>query len=277
MDIQKHYTLKNGVIIPSIGFGTWQIPEGNEAFDSTLTALKSGYRHIDTAAAYGNEASVGRAIRASGLHREEVFITSKLRAELKGYETAKKELTKSLTRLGVEYLDLYLIHAPKPWDVHTDGLEYTQQNIETWKAFIDMHREGKIRAIGVSNFYPEHLRPLIETTGFVPHVDQIFLCPGAIQTPTVEYARSLDILIEAYSPFATGRLFKHPALPKMAEKYGRSMAQIAMRWSLQRGFLPLPKSVTPERIQNNLDVFGFEIRPEDMEILDQLNLTFAHR
>jgi diketogulonate reductase-like aldo/keto reductase len=277
MEIKKEYILHNGVRIPSIGLGTWQIPEGNEAFDATLSALQAGYRHIDTAAAYGNEASVGRAIKASGLRRDQVFITSKLRAELKGYETAKKELTKTLTRLGVDHLDLYLIHAPKPWDVHTDGLEYTSQNIEAWKAFIEMHKEGKIRSIGVSNFYPEHLRPLIEATGFVPHVDQIFLCPGAVQKPTVDFALSRNILIEAYSPFATGRLFKHPALPALAEKYHRSMAQVALRWSLQKGFLPLPKSVTLERIQNNLEVFDFEILPEDMEILDHLDLSFTHR
>jgi len=277
MNIKTEYLLSNGVHIPSIGFGTWQIPEGDEAFHSTLAALKAGYRHIDTAAAYGNEASVGRAIKASGLRRDEVFITSKLRAELKGYETAKKEFVKTITRLGVDHLDLYLIHAPKPWDVHTDGLEYTSQNIETWKAFIDLYKEGKVRAIGVSNFYPEHLKPLIETTKFVPHVDQVFLCPGALQQATVDFASPYGILIEAYSPFATGRLFKHPALPGLAQKYGRSMAQIALRWSLQKGFLPLPKSVTPDRIQNNLNVFDFEIQPADMELLDHLELPFLHR
>jgi diketogulonate reductase-like aldo/keto reductase len=277
MEVKHEYILSNGVSIPAIGFGTWQIPEGSEAHDSTLWALESGYRHIDTAAAYGNEKSVGQAIRDSGVPRNQVFITSKLKAELKGFEIAKREFAETIRRLGVDYLDLYLIHAPKPWNVHTDGTEYTEANIETWKAFIDLYHERKIRAIGVSNFRPEHLEPLIRATGFVPHADQIFLCPGATQDETVAFSRPRGILIEAYSPFATGRLFQHPILGEMADKYQKSKAQIALRWSLQRGFLPLPKSVTRERIENNLDVFGFSLGEEDMKILDHIQLSFAHR
>ena len=277
MEVKNHFILSNGVAIPSIGFGTWQIPEGQEAHDSTLWALEAGYRHIDTAAAYGNEKSVGQAIRDSGIPRNQVFITSKLKAELKGYEIAKREFAETIRRLGVDYLDLYLIHAPKPWNVHTDGTEYADANIETWKAFIELYEEGKIRSIGVSNFRPEHLDPVIQATGFVPHVDQIFLCPGAAQEETVAFSRPKGILIEAYSPFATGRLFQHPVLAQMAEKYQKSKAQIALRWSLQRGFLPLPKSVTRERIENNLDVFGFSMNEQDLTILDGIQLPFAHR
>ncbi len=274
MKVQKEYLLKNGVRIPSVGFGTWQIPNGKEAYDSTLHALKCGYRHIDTAAAYGNEASVGQAIKDSGLKREEVFITSKLKAELKGYETAKKEFQKTIDLLGVTYLDLYLIHSPKPWHIHSDGTEYTAQNIESWRAFIELYQEGKIRAIGVSNFRPEHLKPLIEATGFVPIVNQIFLCPGAMQKETVEFSKPYGILTEAYSPFATGRIFKIDIMQQMAEKYQKSLAQIAIRWSLQRGFLPLPKSVTPERITNNLDVWAFEINEADMLIIDTIQIPW---
>ena len=272
MKAVKEYQLSNGVIIPSVGFGTWQIPNGKEAYDSTLFALKNGYTHIDTAAAYGNEESVGKAIKDSGLKREDVFITSKLKAELKGYQIAKDEFAKTIQRLGVDYLDLYLIHAPKPWSVHSDGTEYTAQNIETWKAFIELYKEGKIRSIGVSNFRPEHLKPLIEATGFVPHVNQIFLCPGATKKETVEYSKPFGILTEAYSPLATGRLFKVELMHQMAEKYEKSLAQVAIRWSLERGFLPLPKSVTPSRIANNIDVWDFEISDADLDAIDQIVL-----
>jgi len=277
MNIKTEYILSNGIKIPSIGFGTWQIPNGDEAYNSTLWALTAGYRHIDTAAAYGNEESIGRALRDCGIKREDIFITSKLKAELKGYEVAKKEFAKTIKRLGVEYLDLYLIHAPKPWDKDTDGTEYAELNVETWKAFIDLYKEGQIRSIGVSNFHPEHLKPIIDKTGFAPHVNQIFLCPGANQQETINFSKPYGILIEAYSPFATGRLFKIEILQSMAEKYHKSMAQIALRWSLQKGYLPLPKSTTPERIKNNLDVFHFEIAESDMLIIDQIELSFKHR
>lgn len=277
MSEKNEYILKNGVSIPSIGFGTWQIPEGEEAYRSTLLALRAGYRHIDTAAAYGNESSVGKAIRDSGIRREEIFITSKLKAEIKGYDAARKEFSLTLERLGIRKLDLYLIHAPKPWSVQSDGMEYTEQNIETWKAFVDLYEEGKIRAIGVSNFRPEHLLPIIEATGFIPHADQIFLCPGATQKETVDFARPRNILIEAYSPFATGRLLGDPVLGELALKHGKTPAQVALRWSLQRGFLPLPKSVTETRIRENLDVFGFRLEEADLAVLDSISLHFNHR
>lgn len=277
MGIKTEYILSNGVVIPSIGFGTWQIPEGEEAYNATLLALKSGYRHIDTAAAYGNEVSVGKAIRDSGIKRKDIFVTSKLRANQKGYEVAKSEFKQTLNRLGLDYLDLYLIHSPKPWEVNSDGTEYNDLNAETWRAFIDLYHEGKIRSIGVSNFKVEHLRPLIEKTGFPPHVNQIFLCPGAIQKETVDFSKPYHILTEAFSPFATGRLFQNELLQSLAKKYNKSMAQVALRWSLQRGFLPLPKSVTEERIKNNLDVFSFEIAENDMLQMDVIPLPFNHR
>ncbi|MBU1145751.1 MAG: aldo/keto reductase [Firmicutes bacterium] len=272
MKVKQNYQLQNGISIPSIGFGTWQIPNGEMAYNATLEALKIGYRHIDTAAAYQNEESVGKAIKDSGLKREEVFITSKLRADMKGYQVALDEFDKTINKLGVDYLDLYLIHAPKPWGKEGDGIEYNNLNVETWKAFIKLYQEGKIRAIGVSNFRPEHLIPLVEETRFAPHINQIYLCPGALQTETVLYAKNYDILIEAYSPFATGRLFKVEQIHEIAKKYNRSAAQLAIRWSLQHGFLPLPKSVTPARIESNFDVFDFEISEEDMMIIDHLEI-----
>lgn len=272
--MKKEYTLRNGVTIPAIGFGTWQIPPGDEAYQATLTALKAGYRHIDTAAAYGNEASIGQAIRDSGIPRSEIFITSKLKAELKGYQTALDEFQKTIDRLGIDVLDLYLIHAPKPWHIHSDGLEYTEQNIETWKAFVQLYRQGKVRAIGVSNFGVNHLRPIIHATDFPPHADQIYLCPGTPQEETAALAKDYGILIEAYSPFATGRLFKVQAFLDLAKQYQVTPAQLAVRWSLQKGHLPLPKSVTPERIQNNLDVDGFQISKPDMAIIDHIQIPW---
>ncbi|NLF49438.1 MAG: aldo/keto reductase [Acholeplasmataceae bacterium] len=272
MNVKKAYQLTNGVWIPSVGFGTWQIPAGPIATQATREALIAGYRHIDTAAIYQNEESVGLAIRESGLKREEVFVTSKLRADRKGYQITLDEFYGSLNRLGLDYLDLFLIHWPKPWGVEGDGKEYESQNIECWKAFIQLHKEGKIRAIGVSNFYPMHLEPLIEATGFVPHVNQIPIWPGYLQTETVTFAEKHSIQIEAYSPLATGRLFQVPEIHEIANRYHKTPAQIALRWSLQHGFLPLPKSVNKERIISNLELFDFEISPEDMVMINQFSV-----
>ncbi len=277
MKVEQNYLLRNGVSIPSIGFGTWQIPDGNVAYDSTFQALTAGYRHIDTAQAYQNEGSIGKALKDSGLEREEVFLTSKLHAAKKGYDVALDEFNRSLERLGTDYLDLYLIHAPKPWGVEGDGMDYMGQNIESWKAFIDLYNAGKIRSIGVSNFKPMHLSLLIEATGFSPHVNQIYLCPGSLQEETTAFAKKHNILIEAYSPFATGRLFQNAEIHAMGIKYGKTAAQVALRWSLQHGFLPLPKSVTPERIRSNLEVFDFMISDQDMEIIDKLELPQKNR
>lgn len=264
------YRLANGVEIPKIGFGTWQIPSGEAAYDSTMAALKAGYRHIDTAAAYGNESSIGQAIRDFGIARDEIFITSKLPAEKKGYAIAKDEFEKTIKRLGVDVLDLYLIHAPKPWGSSRDAMEFMQDNIESWKAMVELYHAKKIRSIGVSNFGPEHIQPLIDATQFTPHVDQIYLCPGAPQENTVSYAKNHGILIEAYSPFSTGRLFQSPVIHDLATKYGVTPGTLALRWSLQKGHLPLPKSVTPERIIQNLHVKDFVIADEDVLKLDRL-------
>lgn len=274
MKEKNTYTLSNNVEIPKIGFGTWQIPNGEVAYQATLDALNAGYRHIDTAAAYGNEESIGKAIKDFKIKREDVFITSKLRAEIKGYEEAKREFHLTIQRLGVDYLDLYLIHAPKPWGSNQDPMDFMDQNIASWKAFVELYQAGLIRSIGVSNFTKEQIQPLIDATNVVPMVDQIYLCPGALQLDTVNYAKEKGILIEAYSPFSTGRLFKTEEIFQVAEKVGKTAGQVALRWSLQKGHLPLPKSTTKERIESNLQVFDFELSDEDMKLIDNIKIPY---
>lgn len=268
--MNNFYTLSNGVKIPTIGFGTWQIPDGAVAYNSTLAALKAGYRHIDTAMVYGNEKSVGRAIKDFGIKREDLFVTTKLSANIKGYDEALAEFEKSLNNLGLDYLDLYLIHNVKPWGVESDGYEYMDANIASWKAFEKLYEEGKIRAIGVSNFLPGHLEILMKNAKVKPMVNQIRLHPEHIPTENIRFCKAHDILIEAYSPLATGKILGGSKYAEVAEKYGKSVAQILIRWSYQNGFLPLPKSVHEERIIENLDIFDFEISEEDMNFLGKI-------
>lgn len=270
MKKEQIYLLSNGVEIPVIGFGTWQIPNGEVCYNAVTKALKVGYRHIDTAMAYGNERSVGEAIRDFKIPRDEIFITTKLPAQIKGYEEALDAFDKSLNELGVDYIDLYLIHAPKPWGVSGDGMEYMNQNIASWKAFEKLYEEGKIRSIGVSNFKVEHLVSLLNNTKIVPHVNQISVNPKHYDRETIEFCDEKKIAIEAYSPLATGRLLDNEDLAKLAKKYNKTLAQLAIRWSLQRGFIPLPKSVTPERIKENIEVFDFSISKEDMHYINSL-------
>lgn len=268
--MKHYYTLNNGVKIPAIGFGTWQIPDGPEAYNATLAALKAGYRHIDTAMVYGNEKSVGRAIKDSGINREEIFVTTKLSAMIKGYDEALAEFEKSLANLGLDYIDLYLIHNVKPWGVESDGYEYMDANIASWKAFEKLYEEGKLRSIGVSNFLPGHLEILIENAKIKPMVNQIRLHPEHIPTENIRFCRKNDILIEAYSPFATGKIFGGKKYAEIAEKYGKTVAQVLVRWSYQNGFLPLPKSVNEQRIKENHDIFDFELSQEDMDCIGKI-------
>lgn len=259
--------LNNGVKIPAIGFGTWQVADGEEGYNSCLWALKLGYRHIDTAFAYGNEGSVARALRDSGLGREEVFITTKLPADIKDYEGAMAHFEASLKNLETDYLDLYLIHAPWPWsDV---GSDYTEGNIAVWRAMIDLYREGRVRAIGVSNFHVKDIVAIVEATGFVPAVNQIRYFIGNTQDEITEYCQTNGILVEAYSPLATGALVEHKELVDMAEKYGVTIPQLCIRFCIENGTLPLPKSVNETRIKANLEV-DFNISKEDMAYLNSL-------
>ena len=266
--LTDRYKLNNGVKIPIIGFGTWQTPDGQVAEESVLAALNSGYRHIDTAAAYGNEESVGAAIKKSGINRHELFVTTKLWNSDHGYQNTKKAIDTSLEKLGLDYLDLYLIHWPNPATMRDNWAEL---NAESWQAMEEAVQAGKIRAIGVSNFRKHHLDELLKTAEIKPAVNQNYLNPSDMQEDLVKYNDSLGIVNEAYSPLGTGGLLSNDVVNEIAEKYGKSHAQILIRWSLDHNFLPLPKSVHPDYIKANADVFDFDIEPEDMKKLDGLH------
>ena len=267
MKSNDFFTLANGVKIPAIGFGTWQIPSGDAAYNSVAAALKSGYRHIDTALAYGNEASVGQAIRDSGIDRNGIFVTSKLPAEVKSYERVVRYAEKTVKNIGLDFIDLYLIHAPWPWN--EIGADYTKENIQVWKAMEEFYESGKTRAIGISNFNVKDINAILETCRIKPMVNQIKLHIGHRQEEITEHCRKNDILVEGYSPLATGRILENPSISAIAEKYGRSVAQVSVRYVLQKGALPLPKSTHPEYIKQNFDI-DFEIGQEDMNYLDSL-------
>lgn len=268
MSLTDTYTLNNGVKIPVVGFGTWQTPDGNIAESSVLAALKAGYRHIDTAAAYGNQESVGRGIRKSGIPRDEIFVTTKLWNKDHGYQAAKQAIDRSLMELGLDYLDLYLIHWPNPVDFRD---RWQEMNAESWRAMEEAVQAGKIRAIGVSNFHAKHLDELLKTATIQPTVNQIFLNPSDLQPEVTAYNEAHHILSEAYSPLGTGKIFKVAELQDIAANYGKTVAQVVLRWSLQHGFLPLPKSVHPERIEENAQLFDFELSEADMKVIDDLH------
>ena len=226
MALKDTFILKNGVSVPKIGLGTWQIPDGKEAYNSIKWALEAGYRHIDTAMAYGNEASVGRAIRDSGIPREEIFVTTKLPAQNKGYKIAHECFEKSLADLGLEYIDLYLIHAPWPWD--QIGIDCTEGNLDSWRAFEEIYESGKVKAIGISNFEPKHIEPILAMCKHMPMVNQIRFHIGDRQEEVVDYCRDKDILITAYSPLATGRILNDKTILDVAE----NIMQVPLRFVL---------------------------------------------
>ncbi|GAA2078171.1 aldo/keto reductase [Pseudolysinimonas kribbensis] len=263
-------SLGNGVQIPQIGFGTWQIPDGPETYDSVRTALDAGYRHIDTAAAYGNEASVGRAVRDSGVPRDEIFITTKLRAEIKDAAGARAAFERSIQTLDLGVIDLYLIHAPWPWTAI--GSDHRAGNIEVWKVFEELYDAKKVRSIGVSNFDVADLESLGSETDITPHANQIRWFIGNTQPETTAWCAEHGVLVEGYSPLATGKLLDDERLSALAEKYGVSVAQLSIRYLLEHGVLPLPKSVTPERIRANGEL-DFDIAPDDVATLDALSNT----
>ncbi|MGM9903061.1 oxidoreductase, aldo/keto reductase [Enterococcus sp. 10A9_DIV0425] len=262
------YRLANGVEIPVVGFGTWQTPDGDVAVSSVKEALAAGYRHIDTAQGYKNEESVGQAIKESGIPREEIFLTTKLWNENHSYDLVMSSFEASLKKLQTDYLDLFLIHWPNPITFRD---HWEEANAQTWRAFEELYEAGKIKAIGVSNFLPHHLDALAKTAKIMPMVNQIFLAPGELQPPVVEYAKKHDMILEAYSPLGTGKIFDVPEMKEIAEAHDKSIAQIALRWSLQHEFLPLPKSVTPSRIKENTELFDFELSEEEMKTIDQLD------
>ncbi|MBZ9642200.1 aldo/keto reductase [Streptomyces sp. PSKA30] len=248
--------------MPQLGFGVWQVPD-DEAERAVATALEAGYRSIDTAAIYGNEEGTGKAIAASGLPREDLFVTTKLWNSDQGYESTLRAFDVSLGKLGLEYVDLYLIHWPLP----SRG-----KYVDTYKAFEKLHADGRIRAIGVSNFLPEHLERLIAETSVIPAVNQIELHPHLQQHAAREYHAEQGIHTEAWSPLGQGRgLLEVPAIVAIAQKHNRTPAQVVLRWHLQLGNIVIPKSVTPSRIEENIDVFDFSLDTEDLAAISALN------
>ncbi|MEV0974381.1 aldo/keto reductase [Microtetraspora glauca] len=255
-------TLNNGVTMPQLGFGVWQVAD-DEAERAVSTALSAGYRSIDTAKLYHNEAGVGRALRESGIPRDELFITTKLWNDEHGYDQALRAFDASMDRLGLDVLDLYLIHWPAP-----------SQNkyVEAWKALEKLYADGRVRAIGVSNFTVQALDRLLDDTDVVPAVNQIELHPQFAQDALRAYNSAHGIATEAWSPLGQGKgLLDDPVLARIAAKHDRSPAQVVLRWHIQLGNIVIPKSVTPERIRENIDVFGFELDPGDMTAIDALD------
>lgn len=260
------HSLSNGVKIPCLGYGTWKTPN-DIAESSTLTALQTGYRHIDTAAVYGNEEGVGKAIAASGLPRTEIFLTSKLWNRDQGYENTLQAFNNSLKKLHTDYLDLYLIH----WPIVT-GHEADWQTLikETWRAFEKLYEEKKVRAIGVCNCMRKHLQVLLEDCQIAPMVDQIELHPGLNHADVVDFAQTKNILIEGWSPLGHGEILAMPELASLSNKYGKSVAQICLRWAIQKNILPLPKSTNAKRIKENTEIFDFQLGNEDMKMINEL-------
>ncbi|MFP3156049.1 aldo/keto reductase [Lachnospiraceae bacterium ZAX-1] len=265
--LSDSYTLSNGVKIPCIGLGTWKTPADDVGVSSVLTAIEAGYRHIDTAQGYRNEESVGIAVKKSGIKREELFITTKLANDDHGYKETLVAFEQSMEKLDIDYLDLYLIHWPSPRACRD---RWQEANVGTWKAFEELYEAGRIHAIGISNFQPRHIEELMKTARIAPMVNQIRLCPGDTQDDIVDYCRERNIFLEGYSPLGTGQVFEVPKMQALAKKYGKTIAQICMRWSLQRGYLPLPKSITPERIKENANVFDFELETADVQLIADL-------
>ncbi|GAA4786320.1 aldo/keto reductase [Streptomyces ziwulingensis] len=254
--------LNNGVEMPQLGFGVWQVPD-NEAESAVTTALQAGYRSIDTAAIYGNEEGTGRAIAASGVPREELFVTTKLWNSEQGYDSTLRAFDTSLSKLGLDHVDLYLIHWPVP---------ARDRYIDTYKAFEKILADGRARAIGVSNFLPEHLDRLIAETSVIPAVNQIELHPHLQQHASREYHAEQGIATEAWSPLGSGKgILEVPAIVAIAQKHERTAAQVVLRWHLQLGNIVIPKSVTPSRIEENIAVFDFRLDDEDLAAISALN------
>ena len=259
-NISKTLKLNNGVEIPRIGLGVWKIDD-TTVEQAVLWALESGYRHIDTARAYGNEAGVGRAIRQSGISRDQIFITTKL--AVNDFFRPEKAFQESMERLNMDYVDLYLLHWPfLNWK-------------NAWKALEKIYKNGQAKSIGVSNFGIKQLEELKKLGGIKPLVNQVEISPFLSRTKLIEYCQSEGIVVEAYSPLTRGKKLNHPDLTSLAKKYDKSTAQISIRWGLQHGLVMLPKSATQSHIQSNINVFDFEIEPKDMDKLDLLNENYS--
>lgn len=268
MILNEDFTLNNGVKIPKLGLGTWFID--NEAVvQAVKDAVQLGYRHIDTAQAYQNEEGVGKGIKECGVDRDNLFITTKLAAEVKTYDEAVKAIDKSLETMGLEYIDLMIIHSPKPWQEYQGEDRYFEGNLEAWKALEDAYKAGKLRAIGVSNFQKTDLKNILENGTIKPMVDQVLAHITNVPTELIQFCEENDILVEAYSPIGHGELFKNKDVAEVAKKYNVSIPQLGIRFDLQLGLLPLPKTANPDHMKNNADL-DFVISDQDMYTLQNL-------
>lgn len=264
MILNENYTLSNGVKIPKLGFGTWMIND-DEAARYVEEAVTIGYRHIDTAQAYGNERGVGKGIRHSNIPREKIFVTTKLAAEVKSYDQAVTAIEESLTKLGIGYIDLMIIHSPQPWNAFREG-HYFEGNLEAWKALEEAYQSGKLKAIGVSNFDKEDIDNLLKNGTIKPMVNQVLAHVSNTPFDLIEYCKANDIMVQAYSPVAHGEMLKQPEVIEIANKYEVSVAQLCIRYCLELGLLPLPKSENSTHIRNNTKV-DFHISADDMDVL----------
>ncbi len=265
--LEETYTLANGVDIPKLGLGTWFIPD-DQAASAVREAVKIGYRHIDTAQAYENESGVGEGIRTCGIDREKLFVTTKLAAEIKTYEGAAEAIDGSLAKMGLDYIDLMLIHSPQPWTDFRGG-DYAEGNRQAWLALEDAYKAGKLRAIGVSNFKEQDVENILSSCTVAPMVNQLLVHIGNTPAALMEYCREKNILVEAYSPVAHGEIMKHPEVAVMAEKYHVTIPQLCIRYDLQLGALPLPKTANPTHMSDNAKL-DFIISEQDMETLKSM-------
>lgn len=267
--MSKTITLNNGVEIPTLGFGTWCIDD-DKAAEAVKTAIELGYRHIDTAQAYGNESGVGRGVRESGVPRGELFVVSKIAAENKSYESAAKSIDETLEKTGLDYLDMMIIHSPQPWAEWRGEKRYFEENREVWRALEDAYRAGKLRAIGVSNFLVDDLESLLPHCEVKPAVNQVLAHIGNMPEELISFCKEQGIAVEAYSPIAHGEAVKNPVITGMAEKYGVSAARLCVKYLLERGIIALPKASGREHIRDNA-ALDFTISDEDMKTLSSLD------
>jgi diketogulonate reductase-like aldo/keto reductase len=269
MILEETYTLSNGVEIPKLGLGTWFIDNANAA-SAVKEAVKIGYRHLDTAQAYGNEEGVGEGIRTSGISRDELFVTTKLAAEVKSYEKAAEAIDGSLKTMGLDHLELMIIHSPQPWREFRAEDRYFEGNREAWRALEEAYEAGKLRAIGVSNFEREDIENLLGACSVKPMVNQILVHIANTPHELIGYSQQQELLIEAYSPIAHGELLKNERVREIADKYDVSVPQLSIRYTLQLGLLPLPKTENPAHMKSNAQV-EFEISNEDLETLKSID------